>query len=719
MLYGAGGAGNKSLQKKAARAEAVNTIGITLSKWGGSIHRQSGPIAAVKVSASVLTRIRCDKWWSRSCRRQVSLHCLRSSSSVGKESEARPELVAVPGTASRREALWQKNFEQLLAFKAEHGHLVVPSSGQWSSLSGWVTYQRRLLRCGKLSHERHASLEKLGLFSEEPSSLLHGQLQRPTARAKWEKRFQELRDFKAEHGHVMVPGDSPWSSLSRWLAYQLLKRKQGTLSKERQDALEELGFCWEESVLAASVAEAKWQKRLQELRNFIAQHGHTNVPTHSPRSSLANWVVYQRVLWRRGTLSQGHKDALEELGFCWKPGAEVAPGTQSGGTSREATCRVDERSTHDEKWAEKFKELCEFSKAHGHTRVPSNTNLHSWLHHQRRMFAKGNLSGERRKHLESIGLNLSVRPRVAWEVRLEELRAFQDVYGHCSVPATWRHNKTLGSWVIAQRKHYRNGTLRPERKEALEQLGFQWEARRPGKVSSRSLHMRQNVSPWALMNSRSDGNTSSQRVDVAWIGGSEVQEVRQRLHHCPAEFCVQQHDGSSSTMVRQLKALRSSSVGGWGKGSSAYEEKQQFVFNHVSAWWRGDGEDKPCWRDARGKVRDMRYNYAVQAKQRKIKPDIVIEVEEIDRNEIWGLVIEVDEFAHRRGHHYSWQAEEERMQDLQATLGVPLKIIRFNPDPDVTNPMALDDRTQVLVKHIVESMQTAPVRDLEVAYVLY
>ena len=129
--------------------------------------------------------------------------------------------------------------------------------------------------------------------------------------------------------------------------------------------------------------------------------------------------------------------------------------------------------------------------------------------------------------------------------------------------------------------------------------------------------------------------------------------------------------------------------------------------------------DNKYWRDARGKVRAMRYNYVVQAKKRRIKPDIVIEVEEIENNQIWGMVIEVDEFAHRRGKHYSWRAEEERMQELQATLDVPLKIIRFNPDPDVANPMQLEERTHELVEHIVESMRRAPVRDLEVAYVMY
>ena len=92
---------------------------------------------------------------------------------------------------------------------------------------------------------------------------------------------------------------------------------------------------------------------------------------------------------------------------------------------------------------------------------------------------------------------------------------------------------------------------------------------------------------------------------------------------------------------------------------------------------------------------------------------------EQDGGTIWGLVIEVDEFAHRRGKHYSWRAEEKRMQELQTTLGVKLKIVRFNPDPTGSFPIGLEERTCMLLEHVVQSMQSAPVRDLEVEYFLY
>jgi hypothetical protein len=60
------------------------------------------------------------------------------------------------------------------------------------------------------------------------------------------------------------------------------------------------------------------------------------------------------------------------------------------------------------------------------------------------------------------------------------------------------------------------------------------------------------------------------------------------------------------------------------------------------------------------------------------------------------------------------------MRDLQVTLGVPVKIVRFNPDPTSANPQDLEERMETLVKHIAEKfLAAAPQRELEVEYLLY
>ena len=427
--------------------------------------------------------------------------------------------------------------------------------------------------------------------------------------------------------------------------------------------------------------EERWQARFEELRKFKEDHGHLVVPRKEPHASLKHWVFHQRKMRRERTLSEARESALDELGLCWEPPR-----------GRRRDHGKPRFTFHDEQWQAMLNELRAFNEANGHFKVTrDDLKLYNWAHEQRRKEKRGELADYRRAALESIGFELRSKANASWDERFAELRAFREENGHCSVPATWRHNKLLGGWVYRQRKYRRNGTLRKEKQAKLESLGFEWEPKSSGGKSSRAaFHVREKVSPWATQVK----NTASSPEDES-SGGAEVQWMGD--------------DEPISTPF----------VNGWGKASSAYEEKQQFVFNRIDDWWRGNEEDENC-SASRRRVRAMRYNYAVVAKQRTIKPDIVIEVEAEESGDIWGLVIEVDEFAHKRGKHYSWRAEEERMQDLQAILGVPLKIVRFNPDPTSANPMALEDRTETLVEHVAESvLQSAPRRDLEVEYFLY
>ena len=456
--------------------------------------------------------------------------------------------------------------------------------------------------------------------------------------------------------------------------------------------------------------KVRWNEKYTELAAFEREHGHVSVPPRDPFVDLNKWVVYQRKRRRLGTMSPEQEVKLDKLGVCWEP----------------RTPRPDRRGM-ELRWNERFDELTAFVRSNNHTRVPSgDTKLHRWLHEQRRSFAKGKLADARRVRLESIGVDLRSASRMTWGERVDELRLFREAHGHCNVPATWRHNPSLGSWVKHQRMQCRGGKLSDERYATLDALGFNWDPKKKesktGGGGVRSFHVRENASPWALVHAARAARESDfaremdqpvgkgAQVSVMWMGDADddaYEETGEPEGDVNANDTTNANDTNAKVPV----------VGGWGRSSSTYEEKQQFVFTHIEDWWKRCDDDNEGWAEARGLVRDMRYNYAVQAKKRRIKPDIVIEMER--DGDIWGLVIEVDEFAHRRGKHYSWRAEEKRMQELQTTLGVKLKIVRFNPDPTGAFPMGLEERTRMLLEHVARSMRSAPVRDLEVEYFLY
>ena len=201
-------------------------------------------------------------------------------------------------------------------------------------------------------------------------------------------------------------------------------------------------------------------------------------------------------------------------------------------------------------------------------------------------------------------------PRVilTWFQRLN--RKYIDAVSNSASNFNLRHySKTLGSWVATQRKWHRAGKLRDDRKHALDQLGFDWYPSHAAKMSKsfRAVHVRQIASPWALgvsdaSSSAEDGGSGKTQPSVTWIGPDDLSSSRDGDEEEGSRLDV------SATATGA--AAPSPVVGGWGKGSSAYEEKQQFVFSHIHGWWKGDGGvggDESRWgRDTRGRVRAMR-----------------------------------------------------------------------------------------------------------------
>ena len=59
-----------------------------------------------------------------------------------------------------------------------------------------------------------------------------------------------------------------------------------------------------------------------------------------------------------------------------------------------------------------------------------------------------------------------------WDERFGELLAYRKVYGDCNVPSSWPLNSALPNWVQTQRRAYRTGTLREDRRRRLDEIGF-------------------------------------------------------------------------------------------------------------------------------------------------------------------------------------------------------------------------------------------------------
>jgi hypothetical protein len=59
-------------------------------------------------------------------------------------------------------------------------------------------------------------------------------------------------------------------------------------------------------------------------------------------------------------------------------------------------------------------------------------------------------------------------------VRIQELREFRQVKGHCKVPYNYTPNMTLGFWVNNQRSCRKKKTLPQDKIDKLDSIGFDW-----------------------------------------------------------------------------------------------------------------------------------------------------------------------------------------------------------------------------------------------------
>lgn len=223
---------------------------------------------------------------------------------------------------------WESWLNDLKIFKEKNGHCnVVEQSG---SLGRWAHNQRqyyRLMKTGKktsLTADRIAKLEAIGFVW--------------ATKNKWEVRFQELKRFKKQHGHMNI--SRKHKPLGGWIQnqrqeYRFLKEGRYTPMNEYRIAkLEALEFRWNLNAdRAEKAAKKRWEDSFKELQRFKSKHGNLNIPRTAKQ--LYRWVSEQRQQYRLSedgrlsSITDKRKAKLENIGFDWFNRGEKRTRTQS------------------------------------------------------------------------------------------------------------------------------------------------------------------------------------------------------------------------------------------------------------------------------------------------------------------------------------------------------------------------------------------------------
>ena len=268
--------------------------------------------------------------------------------------------------------MWASAFQQLQQYKVEHGDALVPrqfKTADGFALGRWVYKQRVAKAKGKLAAGRVAQLDELG-FVWDPLDEM------------WASAFQQLQQYKVEHGDASVPQQYKMADgfrLGKWVDTQRAAKAKGKLAAGRVAQLDELGFVWDP-------LDEMWASAFQQLQQYKVEHGDALAPFQFKTAdgfALGTWITTQRVAKAKGKLAAGRVAQLDELGFVWDP--------------------------LDEMWASAFQQLQQYKVEHGDALVPrqfkvaDGFTLGNWVTTQRFAKAKGKLAAGRVAQLDELG----------------------------------------------------------------------------------------------------------------------------------------------------------------------------------------------------------------------------------------------------------------------------------------------------------------------------
>ena len=211
------------------------------------------------------------------------------------------------------EERWDKGYEHAQAYWKQYADLCVPAtyrSEDGFALGTWLDRQRSGRKSGKLSPERAAKLNALGMIwkKEDP----------------WERRYALAKTFFKENGNLYVPAKQKFEGiwLAKWLDEQRQifcgKRPGKKLSTEQIRRLEEIGMEWENRALLNR--KNAWDELYADAEHFYQERGHLNVPrgySGMCGKRLDLWLKRQREAKRRGDLPEEQQKLLNAIGMKW------------------------------------------------------------------------------------------------------------------------------------------------------------------------------------------------------------------------------------------------------------------------------------------------------------------------------------------------------------------------------------------------------------------
>jgi len=375
---------------------------------------------------------------------------------------------------------FEERVEQLKAYKKIHGHVNVKATDDKNLYYFCQNIKRSRRQPGNgglvFTDERSKALEELGF---------EWGLEATPKQVSFEECVEQLKAYKKIHGHVNV---KVADDKHLHLFCSIIKKdhqQPGTgglaFTDERIKALNELGLKCDLEVAPKRAKQMSFELRVEQLKAFKRIHGHVHVKATDDKN-LYSFVKKTRSARRnKMTLAEEKINALDELGFEWRP--------------LEAKSQAKQVSFED-----CVEQLKEFKETHGHVHVKNadDKNLSQFCQDIRSGRQKPgtgiSITVERSKALDELGFEWDLEAtanKVLFEQRIEELKVYKEIHGHVNVKPGHDLSDFCNNIRGARRHPNKPGTgglaITEERIKALDKLGFKWVLEATPKLSAKRV----------------------------------------------------------------------------------------------------------------------------------------------------------------------------------------------------------------------------------------
>lgn len=421
------------------------------------------------------------------------------------------------GIEGRLEGNWDLYIRALKQYREREGDCLVPRDHTEMvddisvALYNWVSNVRMVKKGklrGALTDERIKQLDEIGFIWD---TLLY----------EWENGLRHFDKYVKEHnGDVLVPeayvDEEDGFHTGYWVRNKRSEFKNGKLEKNRIVQLEEKGFVWD-------VKEYNFLSKVNDIKLFVQENKRlpNSMSKDKYEKNLACFLNRQRDNKRKmeGEYPKWEKEAIESIdGFVWNPTqnyfllgckhyeryikinnsfsipkdykTEDGFNSDSWNSSQKNKYRKNRLTENEKKtlmeigyifsvnndnFDKKFEVLKEYMEVNNcdsdiaQETIFKGEKLGQFVSSMRSAYKNNSISEYRKEKLESINFIWDVKDK-KWEDKLKWFKKNKDENGKINISKNDISVKSYYYWLIDQRKLYKKGQMREDRRKLFEQV---------------------------------------------------------------------------------------------------------------------------------------------------------------------------------------------------------------------------------------------------------